>query len=156
MNDADVLERLEERGLELPSPPEPVASYIPLTRSGSIAFVAGQVPMEDGNVVHPGKLGASVSLEMGQEAAGRAALQALAVLRQHLGGSFEGLTRILHLSVFVVADPDFVEHAKVANGASDLLVGVLGPEGRHARVTVGVASLPLGSSVEVSMTAEVH
>jgi enamine deaminase RidA (YjgF/YER057c/UK114 family) len=156
VNDADVLERLEERGLELPSPPEPVASYIPLTRSGSIAFVAGQVPMEDGKIVHPGKLGASVSLEMGQEAAGRAALQALAVLRQHLGGSLERLTRILHLSVFVAAEPDFVEHAKVANGASDLLVGVLGPEGRHARVTVGVASLPLGSSVEVSMTAEVR
>jgi enamine deaminase RidA (YjgF/YER057c/UK114 family) len=156
VNDADVLKRLEGRGLELPRPPEPIASYIPVSQSGSIAFVAGQVPMEDGQVVHPGKLGATVSIEMGQEAAGRASLQALAVLRQHLGGSLDGLSRILHVSVFVAAEPEFVEHATVANGASDLLVDVLGPDGRHARATIGVASLPLGSSVEVAMTAEVR
>jgi enamine deaminase RidA (YjgF/YER057c/UK114 family) len=156
VNDADVLKRLEDRGLELPPPGAPVASYVPVSQSGSIAFVAGQVPIEDGEVIHPGKLGASVSLEMGQEAAGRAALQALAVLRQHLGGSLDRLARILHLGVFVAADPEFVEHATVANGASDLLIDILGPDARHARVTVGVASLPLGSSVEVSMTAEVR
>jgi enamine deaminase RidA (YjgF/YER057c/UK114 family) len=156
VNDADILERLADRGVELPPPAEPVASYIPVSQSGSITFVAGQVPMEDGRVVHPGKLGASVSLEKGQEAAERAALQALSVLRQHLGGSLDRLTRILHLAVFVAADPGFVDHAAVANGASDLLIEVLGQDGRHARVTVGVASLPLGSSVEVSMTAEVR
>lgn len=155
MNDADVLKRLEDRGLELPRPTEPVASYVPVTQSGSIAFVAGQVPMEQGEVVHPGRLGTTVSVEMGQEAAGRAALQALSALRHHLGGSLERLSRILHLAVFVAADPEFAEHAVVANGASDLLIDVLGPHGRHARVTVGVVSLPLGSSVEVAMTAEV-
>jgi enamine deaminase RidA (YjgF/YER057c/UK114 family) len=156
VNDADILKRLEDRGLRLPEPTAPVASYVPATQSGSIVFVAGQVPIEDGQVVHPGKLGATVSIEMGQEAAARGALQALSVLREHLGESLEALTRILQLNVFVAADPEFVEHASVANGASDLLIEVLGEQGRHARVTVGVVSLPLGSSVEVAMTAEVR
>lgn len=156
MNDADVLQRLEDRGLRLPPAPAPVASYIPVSQSGSIAFVAGQVPMADGQVVHPGKLGTSVSVEMGQDGAGIAALQALSALRDHLGGSLERLTKILQLTVFVAADPEFVEHATVANGASDLLIDLLGPDGRHARFTVGVASLPLGASVEVAMTAEVR
>jgi enamine deaminase RidA (YjgF/YER057c/UK114 family) len=155
MNDADVLRRLEDRGLSLPAPPVPVASYIPVSQSGSIAFVAGQVPIVDGQVVHPGKLGVNIPVEMGQEAAGRAALQALAALRHHLGGRLDRLARILQLTVFVAADPDFVEHATVANGASDLLIDLLGPDARHARYTVGVASLPLGASVEVAMTVEV-
>ena len=141
--------------MRLPPPPAPVASYIPVSQSGSIAFVAGQVPMADGLIVHPGKLGATVSVEMGQEGAGIAALQALSALRDHLG-SLDRLTKVLQLTVFVAADPEFVEHATVANGASDLLIELLGPEGRHARFTVGVASLPLGASVEIAMTAEVR
>jgi enamine deaminase RidA (YjgF/YER057c/UK114 family) len=155
VNDADVLRRLQDRGLELPPAPEPVASYVSVSRAGSVAFVAGQVPMEDGQLIHPGKLGTSVSVEMGQEAAARAALQALAALRHHLDGNLDDLSRIVQVTVFVAADPEFVEHSKVANGASDLLIDVLGPEGRHARAAVGVASLPLGSSVELTMTAEV-
>lgn len=154
MNDADVLRRLEDRGLGLPPPPEPVASYVPVTEAGSVAFVAGQVPMEHDQLVHPGKLGTSVSVEMGQEAAARAALQALSALRHHLNGSFERVSRIVQVTVYVAADVEFIEHSKVANGASDLLVDVLGPAGRHARAAIGVASLPLGSSVEVVMTAE--
>ena len=156
MNDAELLRRLEDRGLQLPPPPAPVASYVPVSQSGSIAFVAGQIPIEDGQVIHPGRLGASLSVEMGQEGAGRAALQALSALRDHLGGSLDRLTRILQLTVFVAADPDFVEHSTVANGASDLLIDLLGPDARHARFAVGVASLPLGACVEVAMTAEVR
>jgi enamine deaminase RidA (YjgF/YER057c/UK114 family) len=152
--DADVLRRLEERGLALPPPPAPVASYIPVSEAGGVAFVAGQVPMEDGQLVHPGKLGTSVSVEMGQEAAARAALQGLAALRSHLDGSLDRLRRIVQVSVFVAADPEFVEHSKVADGASDLLIDLLGQEGRHARAAVGVSSLPLGSCVEVTLTAE--
>jgi enamine deaminase RidA (YjgF/YER057c/UK114 family) len=155
VNDADVLRRLEERGLELPPTPEPVASYVPVVGSGSIAFVAGQVPLIDGQLVHPGRLGASVTVEMGQEAAARAALQAVSALRNHLGGSLERLVRILQVTVYVAADAEFIEHATVANGASDLLIDLLGPEGRHARAAVGMASLPLGASVEVALTAEI-
>lgn len=155
VNDAEILRRLDELGLELPPPPVPVASYAPVTQSGSLAFVAGQIAMADGHVLHAGKLGKQVSVEMGQESAVRAALQALSALRDHLGGSLDGLVRILQVTVFVAADSEFIEHPRVANGASDLLISVLGPEGRHARAAVGVASLPLGASVEITVTAEV-
>jgi len=155
MRDADILERLGELGLDLPPMPQPVASYIPVTQAGSIVFVAGQVAIVDGGVLHPGGLGRDVSVEMGQEAAARAALQALAAIRGHLGGSLDRLVRLLQLTVYVAADTGFVDHPTVANGASDLLVNVLGPDGRHARAAVGVASLPLGASVEVAVTAEV-
>jgi enamine deaminase RidA (YjgF/YER057c/UK114 family) len=155
VDDADILRRLDELGLELPTPPEPVARYLPVTRAASLAFVAGQVPMIEGQLLHPGRLGTLVSVEEGQEAAARAALQALSALRHHLDGSLDRLIRILQLTVFVAADPDFVDHSTVANGASDALVAVLGPDGRHARAAVGVASLPLGASVEVTLTAEV-
>lgn len=154
MRDADVLQRLGELGLELPPAPEPVASYVPVTRAGPIAFVAGQIAMVDGQLLHPGRLGVQVTIDMGQTSAARAALQSLSALRDHLG-TLDRLVRILQLTVFVAADPEFIEHPKVANGASDTLVEVLGPEGRHARMAVGVASLPLGASVEVAMTAEV-
>ena len=155
MRDADVLGRLEELGLELPPAPVPVASYVPVTQTGRLLFVAGQVPMIDGHLLHAGRLGQQVSVEMGQEAAGRAALQALSAIRDHLGGSLDRLERLLQVSVFVAADADFVEHPKVANGASDTLIAALGPDGRHARAAVGVASLPLGASVEITVTAEV-
>lgn len=155
MRDADILRRLDELGLELPSPPEPVASYVPVTQAGSLAFVAGQVASIDGQLLHPGRLGQQVSVEMGQEAAARAALQALSAIRDHLGGSFDRLARLLQVTVFVAADADFIEHPKVANGASETLIAVLGSEGRHARAAVGVASLPLGASIEVTVTAEI-
>jgi enamine deaminase RidA (YjgF/YER057c/UK114 family) len=155
MRDADVLRRLEELGLELPPAPVPVASYVPVTQTGRLLFVAGQVAMIDGHLLHAGRLGQQVSVEMGQEAAGRAALQALSAIRDHLGGSLDRLERLLQVSVFVAADADFVEHPKVANGASDTLIAALGPDGRHARAAVGVASLPLGASVEITVTAEV-
>jgi enamine deaminase RidA (YjgF/YER057c/UK114 family) len=154
MRDADVLRRLEELGLELPPPPVPVASYVPVTQTGRLLFVAGQVPMIDGHLLHAGRLGQQVSVEMGQEAAGRAALQALSAIRDHLGGSLDRLERLLQVSVFVAADAEFVEHPKVANGASDTLIAVLGPDGRHARAAIGVASLPLGASFEITVTAE--
>jgi enamine deaminase RidA (YjgF/YER057c/UK114 family) len=156
VGDADILERIAELGHQLPPPPQPVASYVPVVRSGPLAFVAGQIAMQDGQVVHPGRLGKNVSVTTGQEAAAQAALQALSTLREHLGGSLDRLRRIVQVSVFVAADAEFVEHPTVANGASDLLVEVLGEMGRHARATVGVTSLPLGASVEVAMVAEVE
>ena len=155
MDDVEIMRRLDELGLELPPPPTPVASYVPVTQAGGIAFVAGQVAIVDGTLLHPGKLGEQVSVEMGQEAAARAALQSLSALWAHLGGSFDRLVRILQLTVYVAADAEFVDHPSVANGASDTVISVLGPDGRHARAAVGVASLPLGASVEVAMTASV-
>jgi enamine deaminase RidA (YjgF/YER057c/UK114 family) len=155
VDDVEILRRFDELGLELPAPPIPVASYVPVTQAGGIAFVAGQIAMVDGTLLHPGNLGEHVSVEAGQEAAARAALQSLSALRAHLGGSFDRLVRILQLTVYVAADAGFHDHPSVANGASEALIAVLGPDGRHARAAVGVASLPLGASVEVAMTASV-
>jgi enamine deaminase RidA (YjgF/YER057c/UK114 family) len=158
MDDVEIDARLRELGLELPPPPTAVASYVPVRTHGNVAYVAGQVPMIDGAPVHPGRLGdpsMHVSTEQGTVAARRAALQALSSLREALGGSFERLEGIAQVTVLVAATAEFVDHPSVANGASDLLVAILGEEGRHARVAVGATSLPLGSCVEVAVTASI-
>ncbi|HEV8564070.1 MAG TPA: RidA family protein [Actinomycetota bacterium] len=155
MNDADVLARLSSLGLELPSPPSAVAAYVPVVVSDGLAFLAGQVPLVDGKLLHPGRLGQDVSLEQGVEASRRCALQAISALRAALGGTLEGLDRLLKVEVFVASTPAFSDQPKVANGASELLAEVLGEPGKHARVAVGVASLPLGACVEVAVTAAV-
>ena len=154
MDDERILERLLEIGEELPAAPRPLANYVPVVLSGSTAFVAGQVPMVDGALVHPGLLGESVTVAEGAAAARKAALQALAALRAELG-SFGPLQRISQVTVYVAATSGFVEHPEVANGASELLVQVLGDAGRHARAAVGTTSLPRGSSVEVAVIAEI-
>jgi enamine deaminase RidA (YjgF/YER057c/UK114 family) len=154
MDAAAIATRLRDLGIELPPPPTAIASYVPCVVHGGLAFVAGQIPMVDGVVQHPGHLGFRVTLEDGADAAGRAALQGLSALQAAVGG-FARVQRLLQVSVFVASAPDFVDHPKVANGASDLLVRILGDEGRHARAAIGVASLPLGASVELTMTAAV-
>jgi enamine deaminase RidA (YjgF/YER057c/UK114 family) len=154
MNDSKILSRLAELGIELPPPPMPVAAYVPVVVSGSTAYVAGQVPMIEGVLLHPGHLGGEVSTDQGAEAARRAALQALSALREALG-TFDRLRRICQVTVFVASASDYLDHPKVANGASELLVSVLGDAGSHARAAVGTTSLPLGSCVEVQVTAEV-
>jgi len=155
MDDAQISQRLSELGLELPPPAKPVAAYIPVKIVGATAYVAGQVPFVDGLVLHPGRLGENLSMEDGAEAAAKAALQALSALREALGGSFARLRGIAQVTVYIAATPDFLDHPKVADGASALLGDVLGEDGRHARAAVGMASLPLGASVEVAVTAEV-
>ena len=156
MNDEEILGRIREFGLELPPPPAAVAAYLPCVVHGSLAFVAGQIAMTGSEVLHPGSLGDGVSLGEGVEAARQAALQALSALREALGGSFERVERILQVTVFVASVPGFLEHPKVANGASELLAEILGDAGRHARAAVGVPSLPLGAPVELVMTAAVR
>src|SRR5207253_7038839 len=108
-----------------------------------------------GRALYPGHVGAEVSVEQAQEAARRCALQALAALKAELG-SLDRLRRIVQLTVYVASAPGFTEHPQVANGASDLLVEVLGEAGRHARAAVGVSELPVGLPVEVVVTAEVE
>ncbi|MDP9301974.1 MAG: RidA family protein [Actinomycetota bacterium] len=156
MNDEKILGRLRELGIELPPPPAAVAAYLPCVVHGSFAFVAGQIAMTDGVVLHPGALGDGVSIDEGVDAARQAALQALSALRDVLGGSFERLERILQVTVFVACAPSFVDHPKVANGASELLAEILGETGRHARAAAGVPSLPFGAPVELVMTAAVR
>ena len=150
-----VNDRLAELGIELPPPPKPVASYVPVVESNGLAFVAGQVATENGEVRWPGKLGAGITVEEGQAAARRCALQALSALREALG-DLDRVTRIVQVTVYVASAEGFADQPKVANGASDLLVEILGDAGKHARAAVGVAELPLGGSVEVAVTAEVR
>lgn len=155
MDDERILARISEVGETLPAAPAPMAAYVPVVVSGPIAFVSGQVPMVDGAPMHAGLLGESVTVAEGAAVARRAALQALAALREELG-SFGPLRRILKLTVFVAASPGFVDHPEVANGASELLEEILGEPGRHARAAIGMSSLPRGACVEVEVVAEVE
>jgi enamine deaminase RidA (YjgF/YER057c/UK114 family) len=146
--------RIAELGLDLPAAPSPVASYVPVVLAGDLAFLAGQVPQQEGTLLWSGKVGVDLDVQAGAEAARRCALQALAVLREALG-SLDRVRRIVKLTVFVASAPGFTEQPKVANGASDLLADVFGELGRHARSAVGVAELPLGAPVEVEVIAEI-
>jgi enamine deaminase RidA (YjgF/YER057c/UK114 family) len=142
-------QRLAARGLELPDAPAPAANYVPYTISGKLLFVSGQVPFRQGEVAVRGRLGDGVSLERGQEAARLCALNLLAQARAACGGDLGKLARCLKLGGFVSCTPEFTDHPKVVNGASDLMVEAMGEAGRHARFAVGCASLPLNAAVEV-------
>lgn len=155
MDDAFIEERLGELGMTLPEPPAAVAAYVPVRINGETAYVAGQIPMVDGAVLHPGHVGDDVSVDDATAAAARAALQALSALHAELGG-FGRLLGIAQITVYIAAAPGFTEHAKVGNGASELLLHALGDPGRHARAAVGMSSLPLGASVEVAVIAEIE
>jgi enamine deaminase RidA (YjgF/YER057c/UK114 family) len=138
--------RLAELGITLPKPAAPVASYVPVVVSGGMAFVSGQIAFVDGAVM-TGKLGADVSLEDGQRAARACGLMILAQL--NAAGLLDQVERVVKLGAFVSSTPDFYDHPKVANGASDLMEQVFGGAGQHARAAVGVAALPLNAAVEV-------
>jgi len=147
-------ERLAELGIVLPPAPQPVASYIPVKVVGDLAWVAAQIPMQDGSVTVAGKVGGEVTIDDANAGARRCALQALAALQAALG-TLDRVKGIVKLDVFVASATGFTDHPKVANGASDLLVEVFGDEGRHARAAVGVPELPLGAAVEVALLVQV-
>lgn len=147
-------DRLAKLGIELPAPAKPAANYVPFVVSGKQVFVAGQIPVRGGELQHTGRLGADVSLEQGQAAARLCALNIIAQLKEAAGGDLDRVTRIVKLGAFVACTPEFTDHPKVANGASDLLAEVFGEAGRHARFAVGAPSLPLGVAVEIDAVAE--
>jgi enamine deaminase RidA (YjgF/YER057c/UK114 family) len=145
---------LAELGIRLPPAAAPVAAYVPVRVSGEHAYVAGQIPIEDGRVLSSGKVGADLTVDEARDAARRCALQALSALREALG-SLDRVKGIVKVDVFVASAPGFTQQPAVANGASDVLVEIFGEEGRHARAAVGVSELPLGASVEVALVARV-
>jgi enamine deaminase RidA (YjgF/YER057c/UK114 family) len=147
-------ERLRELGIELPAAPKPLAVYIPAVRSGNLLFISGQLPLVDGKLPEVGHLGAEVNLQQGQAAARRAALNALAIAQDTLS-SLDNVTRVVRLVCHVASASGFTEQHLVANGASELLGEIFGEVGRHARVALGAAELPLGSPVEVELILEV-
>lgn len=150
-----VEQRLKDMGITLPSPPAPAANYVPYVVTGNLVFVAGQVPFDtNGKIAHTGKVGAGATLEQAQAAAKLCAINILAQVRA-AAGDLEKVVRCVKLGGFVACVPDFTDHPKVINGASDLIVAALGDRGKHARFAVGAPSLPLNSTVEVDAVFEI-
>ena len=147
--------RLKELGIDLPSPPAPVASYVPYVVTGNLVFISGQVTLAAGGLKYVGKVGADISLDDGKAAAQLCAVNLLAQLKAACGGDLDRVRRCVKLGVFVNATPDFTQHPEVGNGASDLIVAVLGDSGKHARAATGAGSLPRGVAVEVDGTFEI-
>ena len=154
MNSID--EKLNTLGIVLPTPMKPVANYVPWVKSGNMVYISGQGAVVDGKVQFPGKLGDTVSLEQGALSARLTAINILAQLREAADGDLSKVKRIVKLVGFVACTPEFTDHPKVINGASDLMVEVFGEKGRHARSAVGVPSLPLNFSVEIEAIIELE
>jgi enamine deaminase RidA (YjgF/YER057c/UK114 family) len=147
-------ERLQELGVSLPAPAVPVAAYVPCVRTGSLVYVSGQVPVLDGKPSHLGHLGDNVDPEDGRAAARTCAVNVLAALKAELG-ELSRVRRVVKVTGFVASTPDFTDHPKVINAASELFGDAFGDAGRHARAAIGVAALPLGVPVEVEAIVEV-
>lgn len=148
--------RLKELKIELPQAAAPLANYVPTVRTGDLLFVSGQVCQWNGERRFIGKLGGEISLEQGQEAARLCALNILAQAKSALGGDLDRILRCVRVGAFVNCSADFTQQPQVANGASNLLVEVLGDAGRHTRAAVGVNALPGGVAVEVDAVFEVR
>lgn len=147
--------RLKEKGIELPKVSKPQGSYLPYVQSGNLVFLAGQLPMWDGEIQVKGKLGQDVSLEEGQRAARLCGLNLIAQLREACGGDLDRVKRVVKLTGFVNAVPDYGDQPKVVNGCSDLMAEVFGERGQHARAAVGAGSLPLNIAVEIEGIFEI-
>jgi len=148
--------RLAELGITVPTPAKPVANYVGWVRTGNLVFTAGQVTLADGKFHYIGKVGAEISVDDAQKAARLCAINIIAQLREACGGDLDRVKRIVKLVGFVNGTPEFSEHPKVINGASDLMVEVFGDAGKHARSAVGAGSLPLNISVEIEAVAEIE
>jgi enamine deaminase RidA (YjgF/YER057c/UK114 family) len=146
--------KLADLGIALPEAPAPAANYVPFVRLGDTLYVSGQISSDADGLIR-GKLGADMSTEQGAEAARSCALSLLAQARAALDGDFSRLRRVVKLTGFVNCTQDFTDQPKVINGASDLLVEILGDAGRHARSAVGAPSLPLGVAVEIEAIFEI-
>jgi enamine deaminase RidA (YjgF/YER057c/UK114 family) len=147
--------RLAELGIVLPAAAAPAANYVPFVKSGNLLFPSGQLPMKDGKLAVTGLLGRDLDTAAGQEAAKLCAINVLAQAKAALG-NLEKIRRLVKISVYVASAPDFTEQHLVGNGASDLFAKVLGERGKHARVAVGMAALPLNAAVEIEAILEVE
>lgn len=152
--DSSFEQKLMQLGIALPSPPKPVATYVPAVRVGNLLFLSGVIPFRDGKLAVEGKLGQELTVEQGSEAARIALLNALAIVRGELE-TLDRVKRIVRLVGYVASAEGFVQQPAVVNGASDLLVKIFDEAGRHARVAVGAAELPLRAPVELELIVEV-
>lgn len=151
----DIEKKLEELGIRLDAGPEPMANYVSVQKAGSLWFFSGAGPFKDGKPAVFGRLGENLTTEEGYQAARLAGINLLAILKRELCGDWDKLEQIVKLQGFVSSTIDFYEQPKVINGASDLLVEVLGDKGRHARTAVGTNVLPFKIPLEVEMIVKV-
>ena len=147
-------QRLKNLGIELPAPPEPFGTYVETVQTGNLLFLSGMLPTEGHGAKFVGRVGAELDVEAGRKAAHLAARNALAVARKHLG-SLDKVTRIVRLGVYVATSGDVRDQPKVADAASELLENVFGKDKNPSRMVYGVASLPLGTPVELEVIFEV-
>ena len=145
-------EKLETLGIKLPNPPTPAGSYVPAIKTGNLLFISGQIPMENGKVIYAGKV-SDGNLETAQKSAKMCAINILAQIKRELG-SLDKVNQIVRLSGFVNSQPEFSQHPKVINPASDLFFEIFGEKGKHSRIAVGVACLPLNSMTEIDAIVE--
>jgi len=149
------LERLRQYGYELPQPKAPVASYIPVRRVGNVIYVSGQISIDANDEVIEGRLGDNMNVVQGGNAAELCAVNVLAQLVHSANVRLEDITQVVKLTIFVASAPDFHDQHLVANGGSNLIIGVLGDKGKHARSAIGVPGLPRGAAVEIEAIVEV-
>ena len=145
-------EKIKSLEITLPNPPIPAGSYIPAIKTGNLLFLSGQIPMENGKVLFTGKV-TDNNLETAQKAARMCAINLLAQMKRELG-SLDKVKKIVRLSGFVNSDTEFYQHPKVINAASDLFFEIFGDKGKHSRIAVGVACLPLNSMTEIDAVIE--
>ena len=144
-----VVENIKALGLSIPDVAPPAANYTPFVEHNGLLFISGQIPMIGGKTDYMGKVGDDITLEQGQMAARDCALNILGAVNHVIEGDWDRVVRCIKLGGFVNCHPDFNDHPKVINGASDLMVAALGDRGVHTRFAVGAPSLPLGVAVEV-------
>jgi len=145
-------EKIKSLDITLPNPPTPAGSYIPAVKTGNLLFISGQIPMEDGKVLFTGKV-SDDNLETAQKSARMCAINLLAQMKRELG-NLDRVTKIVKLSGFVNSYPEFYQHPKVINAASDLFFEIFGDKGKHARIALGAGSLPLNSMTEIDAVIE--
>lgn len=147
--------RLTQHQIELPHATSAVANYVPFVLSGNTVYISGQITVWNGELRYQGKLGENLSVDEGYQAARLCGLNLLAQLKSACGGDLNRAIRVIKLGGFVNCSPDFTDHPKVINGASDLMLDVFGDAGRHVRLAVGASSLPLGVAVEIDGIFEI-
>src|SRR5712671_2408234 len=147
-------DRLAQLGIVLPAPPTPLGAYVESSDAGNLLFLSGTLPIVNRKLAISGRLGENVSVKEGQEAARIASLNALAVAKEHLG-DLDQLKKLVKLTVLIATTEQFVDHAPVADGASNLFVEILGPEAGHVRLVYGVQSLPISAPLIVDVIFEI-
>lgn len=145
-------EKLKTLEITLPIPPTPAGSYVPAIKTGNLLFISGQIPMEDGKVIFTGKV-TDDNIETAKKSAKMCAINLLAQMKRELG-SLDKVTKIVRISGFVNSDPEFYQHPKIINAASDLFFEIFGDKGKHSRIAVGVSCLPLNSMTEIDAIVE--